>query len=51
MNYGWQNIVNNSEIKECEIYTTSFFQKAEEAEKVGNIRQQAVFRILGKVTL
>ena len=51
INSGWQDVVNASEMKDCNVYNQGFWQKAREAEKAENIRQQAVFRILGKVTL
>ena len=50
INSGWQDVVNASEMKKCRMYTTGFCQKAREAEEAGNIRQQAVFGILVKVT-
>ena len=38
-------------MKDFEVYKQGFKQKQQEAEKAGNIRQQAVFGILAKVTL
>ncbi|MDJ0553830.1 MAG: DUF4209 domain-containing protein [Microcoleaceae cyanobacterium MO_207.B10] len=51
INSGWQDVVNASEMKDFEVYKQGFKQKQQEAEKAGNIRQQAVFGILAKVTL
>ncbi|MGK7920213.1 MAG: DUF4209 domain-containing protein [Trichodesmium sp.] len=51
INSGWQDVVNAIEMKDFEVYKQGFKQKQQEAEKAGNIRQQAVFGILAKVTL
>ncbi|MDJ0515885.1 MAG: hypothetical protein QNJ74_06305 [Trichodesmium sp. MO_231.B1] len=51
INSGWQDVVNASEMKDFEIYNQGFQQKRQEGEKAGNIRQEAVFGILPKVTL
>ncbi|NET43525.1 DUF4209 domain-containing protein [Okeania sp. SIO2B3] len=48
---GWQDVVNASEKKECFAYIKGFCQKAQEAEEVGNIREQTIFKILAKITL
>lgn len=49
INSGWQDVVNASEMKDFEVYNQGFRQKLQEAEEE-NIRQQAVFGILAKVT-
>ncbi|NES04540.1 MAG: DUF4209 domain-containing protein [Okeania sp. SIO2F4] len=50
INYGWEDVVSDSKMKKCQIYRKGFCQKAREAEKAGNLRQQAIFEILVKVT-
>jgi len=50
INSRWQDVVNSSERKECLAYTLAFWKKAQEAEETGNLREQAVFKILAAVT-
>lgn len=50
INSCWQDVVNSSERKVCLTYGSAFWQKAQEAREVGNIREQAVFEILAAVT-
>lgn len=47
---GWEEIVNNSERKECSRYSMAFWKKAEEANVAGNVKEQAVFEILAAVS-
>jgi len=46
----WQDIVNSSERKECLSYDSAFWKKSQEAQKAGNLRDQAVFAVLAAVT-
>lgn len=48
---GWQDVVNASEKKECFAYIKGFCQRAQEAEEVGKIREQNIFKILAEVTI
>ncbi|MGD1910477.1 MAG: DUF4209 domain-containing protein [Rivularia sp. (in: cyanobacteria)] len=50
INSGWEEIVNNSEKKECIGYSMSFWEKAEEANVAGNVKEKAVFEILAAVS-
>lgn len=51
INSGWEEIVNNSEKKECRFgYNIAFQKKAQEASVAGNVKEQAVFEILAEVT-
>ena len=51
INSGWEEIVNNSEKKECRFgYNIAFQKKAQEANVAGNVKEQAVFEILAEVT-
>jgi hypothetical protein len=50
INSGWKEVVNSSERKECLSYHMTFWNKAEQAEAVVNIREQIVFEILAFVT-
>ncbi len=50
INSGWEEIVNNSERKECRFYRMAFWKKAQEANVAGNVKEQAVFEILAAVS-
>ena len=50
INSGWQEIIDNSERKLCNIYYDNFRRKAQEAKEAGNNRQYGVFEILQRVT-
>lgn len=50
INSRWQDVVNSSERKDCLTYSNAFCKKAEEAREAGNVREQAVFGILGFIT-
>ncbi|MDB9314209.1 DUF4209 domain-containing protein [Spirulina sp. CS-785/01] len=50
LNTDWQDVINDSEQKECFSYWRAFWQKAQEAKEVENTREQAVFEILAAVT-
>ena len=51
INSGWEEIVNNSEKKECRFgYNIAFQKKAEKANVAGNVKEKAVFNILAEVT-
>ncbi|WLT39423.1 DUF4209 domain-containing protein [Synechocystis sp. B12] len=46
----WQDVVNSSERKDCFFYGRAFWKKSQEAQEVGNFREQAVFAVLAAVT-
>jgi len=46
----WYDVVNSSERKDCLTYDCAFWQKSQEAQGSGNLREQAVFAILAAVT-
>ena len=46
----WQDGVNSCEQKDCLTYHSIFWEKAEEAQKSGDLRKRAVFEILTAVT-
>ncbi len=50
INSGWEEIVNNSERKECLAYNMAFWEKAQEANVAGNFNEKAIFEILAAVT-
>ncbi|MEH2337831.1 DUF4209 domain-containing protein [Nostoc sp.] len=50
INTRWLEVINSSETKECLAYNRVFWNKAQEAKEVGNIREQAVFETLAFVT-
>lgn len=51
INSGWEEIINNSERKECRFgYNIAFQKKAEKANVSGNVKEKAVFDILAEVT-
>ena len=50
INSGWEEIINNSDRKECRAYNMAFWEKAQEANVAGNVKEQAVFEILSAVT-
>ena len=50
INSGWKEAVDSSNIKECHGYDMAFWNKAQKAQKAGNIREQTVFKILVFVT-
>ena len=51
INSGWQEVIENSERKLCNIYYDNFRRKAQEIKGAGNNRQYAVFEILQCVTV
>jgi hypothetical protein len=51
INSRWQDVVHNSEKKECSVYYSGFCKKAQEALEAGNDREYAVFEILKSVTI
>lgn len=46
----WQDVVNSSQQRDCLSYDSTFWRKAQEAQKAGNFREQAVFGVLAAVT-
>ena len=46
----WQNVIADSQERECQIYSTKFFSKASEADKLGDTKAREVFRLLGAIT-
>lgn len=50
LNSRWQEVVNSSKRKDCCTYSLAFWNKAKEAEAVGNVREQAVLEILAVVS-
>ena len=49
-NSRWQDVINCRERKECFTYSEAFWQKAQEAKEVENVREQNLFEILAAVT-
>ena len=50
INICWQDIVNNSEQKNCRTYGIAFWREAQKAQETKKFREQAVFEILAAVT-
>ncbi|MEG4197103.1 DUF4209 domain-containing protein [Microcoleus sp. Pol12A5] len=46
----WYDLVNSSERKDCLTYYSDFWEKSQEAQGAGNLREQEVFAILAAVT-
>ncbi|WP_445247745.1 DUF4209 domain-containing protein [Microcoleus sp. OTE_8_concoct_300] len=46
----WYDVVNSSERKDCLTYYSAFWEKSQEAQGAGNLREQEVFAILAAVT-
>ncbi|MEG4111325.1 MULTISPECIES: DUF4209 domain-containing protein [unclassified Microcoleus] len=46
----WYDLVNSSERKDCLTYYSAFWEKSQEAQGAGNLREQEVFAILAAVT-
>ncbi len=49
-NVCWQDVVNNSKLKDCLSYHSAFWMKVREAQEAGSLRDQEVFEILAVVT-
>lgn len=45
----WQQVIEHSEQKECDIYSRLFFEKARKAEEAGNTKAKEVFALLGGI--
>ncbi len=46
----WQNVIADSQERECNIYSTKFFAKATESEELGDSKARKIFRLLGDIT-
>jgi hypothetical protein len=45
----WQQVIERSEQKECDIYSRLFFEGARKAEEAGNTKAKEVFALLGGI--
>jgi Domain of unknown function (DUF4209) len=46
----WQAVINSIEEKKCSNYGRAFWEKAQEAQNAGKVRDQSIFAILAAVT-
>lgn len=45
----WQQVIEHSQQKECDIYSRLFFEEARKAEEAGNTKAKEVFVLLGGI--
>jgi len=45
----WQQVIEHSEQKECDVYSRLFFEEARKAEEARNTKAQEVFALLGGI--